>query len=277
MNCHYGGTDVDRIDFTPATLAFGHHPQGEQFIRSAHQSRACTLCHDPHKSVWQEDEGAVKHCGKDCHTRQKVNGFMGEILDCEDCHMPQGAHIWQITDEPISGLENSYVDEADGKTYLKVNEDGDAFLSLDVVCARCHENMTLEEFAAYAPRIHAPPPVDLTVNGSDDQLILSKADTVSADLTVDPEEEGAPADWYLTALTPWGWYHLDFVKGWVPGFKPSLTHYPVVTVRSPTSSHRPYNLLSSPLLPGMYVFVTAVFADDGSFVGVDYVPVFITP
>lgn len=168
-DCHYGGTDVDRIDFTPAGPddegfgEWGHHPQAEMFIRSPHQNGTCSSCHDPHKSTFFDDGGVAKHC-TDCHDEAEHTLPEGMAhLDCTDCHMAADhSHIFRITHDPIAAADNVHVDPSDGKTYWNV-EDGNAFLTLDLVCLECHSEageagpLTLAEAAEAANGIHVPP------------------------------------------------------------------------------------------------------------------------
>ncbi len=284
QRCHYAGADVDRIDFTPAGPdeegfgEFGHHPQAEQFMRSPHKNGSCTMCHDPHKSTFFPEEGGVeRHC-TDCHDEAEHQLPPGMAnLECEDCHMAADAsHIFRITTQPIAAADNVYVE--DDKTYWNVDTNGNAFLTLDLVCLECHKEggeafpLTLEEAAEEAAQIHVPAEltVDIKVNEEDDLLLATTADNISIDVSVQPgASDGVAADWWMVTNTVWGWYYWDpFTGNWFPGFYPSLVDFPVFEVND-------YNLYNSTLPAGYYTMWFAVFADDGAW-DVDVVPTYVS-
>ncbi|NOX56746.1 MAG: hypothetical protein GXP27_20350 [Planctomycetes bacterium] len=289
-NCHYAGTDVERIDFTPPEPdqegfgSFGHHPQAEQLLRSPHKNGDCSWCHDPHKSTFFPEEGGViKHC-TDCHDAKQhpLPPAMAHV-DCVECHMTEGGghrhiHLFQIMTQPIAAADNVYVDETDQKTYWNVDANGNAFLTLDLVCLTCHNGqeafaMTLEEAAAEAQGIHVPTvlTVDIKVNGQDDFLLVQQDQQVSVDASVAPgASQNVPATWWILASTNFGWFYWDPIfDGWLPGLYPSLVDFGVFEVQD-------YNLYNDTLPPGTYSFWLAVFANDGAM-DVDVVPVYVLP
>lgn len=268
--------------------------QGEALRHSPHKNLECAACHSPHKTVWFQGEhepGGIRFAEvfgkgdmcKQCHTNKRIRGAMGEEpfeLECVECHMPYvsvngggAAHLFRISTDPTLTKDNNTVVDTDGKLVWKGTEvpGADAVLTLDLVCARCHSNMTLDQMAAAARQIHrGPGMVDLTVNLADDLRIVSKNQEVSVDVSVEAgDKAGKPADWWIVANTSWGWYYWNPKLGWKPGLYPSLKRYPVTDVPS-------YNLLKGKLYPGWYSFWFGIFPDDKS-VHLDNVPLYVTP
>ncbi|MBL7041903.1 MAG: hypothetical protein ISR77_24940 [Pirellulaceae bacterium] len=173
VRCHYGGDDVENIDFNPATMHFGHHPQAEQWLASPHydmvtddgERHQCAVCHNQHRSTffndqYPEGEGGIKRQCVDCHQDKEgsITGGMAD-LECKDCHMAAGhTHIFRITHEPIAAADN-----LDENGFWNKDENGQSFLTLDLACLGCHSEegesfpLTLEEAAEDAHGIHAPP------------------------------------------------------------------------------------------------------------------------
>ena len=129
----------------------------------------------------------------------KMRGAHGEMgLRCMDCHMQEwsstdaaGAteahrhtHLWRINSTALPADANY---EKVGTTNYWKNSDGslgwspekgvaESFVTLDMVCSRCHQNRTVEQLSAGAKYIHRQPGlVDLTVNGGDSLQIVKKA------------------------------------------------------------------------------------------------------
>jgi hypothetical protein len=62
------------------------------------------------------------------------------------------------------------------------------------------------------------PEPDIKANGQDGPITITRADVLSITTTLDKGIcEGAQADWWLTANTPFGWYYYHLTKGWLPG------------------------------------------------------------
>lgn len=294
--CHYR----DELFRMPWKSGFmRHHQQAEDHFHSPHHEMACSSCHDPHKSVVYNLGGTTKHCS-DCHAGNASNGNylvegMGEI-DCIDCHMPNMAksaaavsefeadvrgHLFRIMTDPISAAENVTDLDGDGNLYWNQDGNGDAAITLDYACMGCHIAggaafaMTIAEAAAVAPTVHVPPvrpemAVDIKANNLDQMQIIGPADLLTLDCSVFPgASDGDPADWFIVASTPWGWYYWDPVFDWQPGFYPSLVDFAVFEVDS-------YNVYTGTLYPGYYTLWFGVFSDDGT-VALDSVSVYVFP
>jgi len=272
--CHTGGDATKRVQFNPLTGQFSaHHAQGDEFAKSPHKDRGCTLCHDPHKSVWHEDGGVLfsetlgeGHMCSQCHNK-RVFGVMGDIgLECVDCHMPlvsaagAGAtHLFRINPAALAAADNTY-STSDGKTWWNVDQNGDSFLTLDLACGTCHESMSVQEMARFAPTIHRPPGlVDLTVNGGDKVAVVKRTDVVSVDFSLyaDVKPKGMKADWWVMCQGPYGWSSWNGTK-WVAGKRAWLKNSPLVDV--PTK-----NVLKSKLsVLGNYTYWVCIYPTDGS-------------
>jgi len=63
----------------------------------------------------------------------------------------------------------------------------------------------------------APTP-DIEANGSDGPITIARSDILAITMQLDSGTlTGDEADWWLVALTPFGWYHYDKTLGWIPG------------------------------------------------------------
>jgi hypothetical protein len=267
--------------------------QAEAVRHSPHKNMDCFACHDPHKTVWfqgEHEDGGVRFASahgkgdmcKQCHSTKRVRGAMGEglfELECIDCHMPDvsvngsgAAHLFRISTDPTLTKANNTVVDTDGKVVWKGTEvaGGDAVLTLDLVCARCHSSMTMEQMATAAKAVHRQPGlVDITVNHRDDVQVTRQNEQLTVDVSVEAgARAGMPADWWICASTSWGWYTWT-PAGWKPGLFPSVKKYGVVDVPS-------YNVLTGKLYAGWYTFWFGIFPTDGS-AHLDSVPLYIVP
>jgi len=279
--CHTGGDAAMRVQFDPAKSVFsGHHAQGDEFSKSPHKDLNCALCHDPHRSVWHED-GGVKYAEDGvgmmctgCHLKRhpdlpnarkvRIRGAMGEIgLECVECHMPLASaggggatHLFRISTDPVSAADNTF--QADGKTWWKVDQNGESVLTLDLVCAGCHDNMTLEQMAKAANTIHRTTEMlDLTVNGIDTLQVVKDSDVVSVVFSVVAgEKEGMKADWWVISQGPRGWSSWDG-KRRRPGLRAWRKKVALVDVPE-------QHVLTSKLTAGHYTYWLCIYPTDGS-------------
>ncbi len=152
-DCHRRGR-VTRIDSNKGLIR--HHEQYEDLLASPHRNLKCSACHDPHRSVKYKDggfKGTKKTCLV-CHEKQVVKIHAKDKFECITCHMPRAAksavsvkqkfiggevpegdvraHIFRIKPHP---LWNMFSD--DGK-FVRINDDGHAFLSVEYACLACH-------------------------------------------------------------------------------------------------------------------------------------------
>jgi predicted CXXCH cytochrome family protein len=303
-DCHSSGDSKFRLAFAPDTTGTGgifegftgHHGEGDEYRRSPHKDQDCVLCHDPHKSVWGEDGGVLysevvgegKMCTQ-CHDK-RVRGSMGEEgmdLECTACHMPEksgagdrATHLFRINATALDAKDNVRTelnDSGAAKTYwgkMGLNGD-DGFLTLDMVCARCHDQKTmpLDKMAKTAKAVHRQPGlVDLTVNRSDSVQVVTKADIVSVDFSLLTDTQaGKKADWWVLCQTPKGWTSWDGKK-WKAGRSAWRKKVPLADVPA-------QNVLRSKLSPGFYTYWVQITPSDSSqkfTAAYDSVPVYVT-
>jgi hypothetical protein len=299
--CHTGddtlnGVLTRRMQFDKAGKLYGgnygwlsaNHSQADEFLHSPHKNLTCSLCHDPHKSVWHDDGGVrysevagVGHMCTHCHDKQ-VRGGMGDLgLECVDCHMPEASmkgsgasHLFRITTTNLAAKDNTHRDSDSGtKDWWNVDGNGDAFLTLDLVCTKCHNNMTLDQMAKFSKTIHREPNlIDLTVNGRDTLQTVKKTDVVSVDFSVDSSmvegSKGKAADWWVLRQTTKGWSYWNG-KAWKSGMRAWRKNVAIADVDK-------QNVFRSKLTPGQYTFWVEILPSDGSEEYADSVPVYVT-
>jgi predicted CXXCH cytochrome family protein len=273
-----------------------HHPEGDEYRRSPHKNQSCVICHDPHKSVWHNEGGVLTPAGVpqgnmciQCHT-ERLNGAMGTlwqkgIMQCVDCHMPnvsaggtRAAHLFRINPLPLAAAKNLVVQPSDSGSPTaywanldgSTSTDGDAALTLDMVCTQCH-SMSSATMSALAPTIHLNPTVlTLTANGSQPLVVAKTTQTVSVNFSLlAGTKKGTNANWWVSVSGPQGqlsWNGSKWVKGTVLWKKNS----PMVDVPS-------QNVLVSKLtLPGVYTYTVNIMPMDGSQPIAAHVQVYVT-
>ncbi len=98
---------------------------------------------------------------------------------------------------------------------------------------------------------------DLKANGSDGPIDLDAGDRLVVTLSTTPGGlHGAPADWWLSADAPFGWFCYRLAGFWTPGFKRTYAG-PLVPISSKTV------IDTNALPPGDYTIYFAVDALDG--------------
>jgi predicted secreted protein len=116
---------------------------------------------------------------------------------------------------------------------------------------------------------------DITANGSDGPVVITTADTLSLEIALDPGNySGYPADWWVLANSPFGWYYYHLSSGWLSGQD--------VTYQGPLSFLSDYEVCNMSLPEGFYRFY---FGIDGNMNGAidmgqmyyDSVEVTVTP
>jgi glucose/arabinose dehydrogenase len=127
--------------------------------------------------------------------------------------------------------------------------------------------------------ITSGPIPDIKANNSDGPLLIQQGDLLTITVSLDPMDyDGIPADWWVLAAAPFGWYYYDLIN-WKSGQS--------VTYQGGLSGLAPYEVLNTSGLPagglplGAYIFY---FGVDGNVNGVidnplyyDSVEVNITP
>ena len=121
----------------------------------------CTGCHNPHKSVVNDVEGALKPC-QECHAGQyvvdltKINHLAtkgtpldpntvgtGEAAPCIKCHMPDGMHMFRINADAnystfpasVFGLPGS---PANANSEPDPQISNAVWVDIDAACGQCH-------------------------------------------------------------------------------------------------------------------------------------------
>jgi hypothetical protein len=192
----------------------------------------------------------------------------GQIM-CGDCHMPEvsgagtrTAHLFRInpaalpasanvkTENNDSGKPTVYWKNVDGTT----DPNGDSFLTLDLVCTKCHKTSTLQAMSQAAPYVHRNfGMIDLTVNGNESLTTVKKAATVKVNLSVQPDAlTGMKATWAVMLQGPKGWYSYNGTQ-WVRGQSFWLKDVPLAAVPSQVVFN---DKLTT---PGLYTFWVGVY------------------
>lgn len=240
----------------------------------------------------------------------RIRGIMGEIgLTCTDCHMPSksegvaGAttggrftHLVRINPDVVHAMDNVVSELTTPWGTAKANYwkspdpnnpsnltalDGDSFLTPDLVCSACHDNMTPEQMAIFAKGIHREDKlVDLTINNGDGLQILSKKNgaagvAIGYSLKVaaldTPPTPGKPVtgNWFVLCQGPKGWTSWTG-KTWKSGISPWKKKAPLADVDVP-------KFLTAKLTPGTYTYWLGVESlSDGSEDSYDSVPVYVS-
>ena len=175
--CHHRETQPydGQPNVIPASGGFiKHHEQWNESQASPHKDKKCVDCHNPHKrgefSIWQDGDSdyyPAAQCGVNCHADKAESHQSHSMADygvqCKDCHMPYATksanqlgdfegdlqtHIWSINTDPDANMFTE-----DG-TYVALDDDGQAAVTLDFACQRCHATAKLDELSRHAMNFH---------------------------------------------------------------------------------------------------------------------------
>lgn len=188
--CHSGafGDTSGRIPARDGFVA-SQAQYAELLASGGHSTFACTICHDPHRSVAYDRGNAIRNdCGA-CHSLQNMAGHAGKVLrradytetvTCVSCHMPLATlsasaadpaivgpaarvadvrtHIFRINTNP---LDFSFFISSDGSE-VRRDPQGRAAVTVDYVCLRCHNGngafeLSVRSAADIAPNAHRLP------------------------------------------------------------------------------------------------------------------------
>jgi len=178
-NCHGPGDSMEAGDTDPAFCGecHNHGPtnvvaasagfiksegQYNEFLAGAHANGSCVQCHNPHQNA---EYGIVTEC-ETCHA-SKATAYKDTVMynagvECKDCHMPyatlsaqalgphQGdrrTHIFRINPDPTAPM---FV--PNGSSVVQVG--GEAAVTLDFVCQRCHGSSSKAALAPFAENFH---------------------------------------------------------------------------------------------------------------------------
>ena len=147
--------------------------QYEDLLASPHRNLGCLACHDPHKSTKYDRGGFLGQqvtCLK-CHESKDKQLLAakshGEFINChmpfagksavsieiayDGGVLPKGdirSHISRIN---IDAAWNMFTDD---EKFVRIDEFGRTYLSLDQACLGCHVSKNKAWAAAHAARIH---------------------------------------------------------------------------------------------------------------------------
>lgn len=159
--CHqHPGTDgIEAVDgFIRSEGQYNEHQAG------AHAELACVSCHNPHKPA----EFGIKNRCEDCHSSlaaEYATTFKGEAgIECEDCHMPYATLSAQPLG-PHQGDKRTHIFNIDTRNGVSMFTDdgsmvkltdGEAAVTLDFVCQRCHQGTPVSTLSNFAKGFHDP-------------------------------------------------------------------------------------------------------------------------
>ena len=156
---------------------------------------------------------------------------------------------------------------SDGTT----SPNGQTFLTLDLVCTRCHGTMmNIQQLSNAAKYIHqAPSMLTLTANGSTSLAIVKKGAPVTVQFSLKPgSKTGMNAAFWVMCQGPRGWTSFNGMK-WVPGQVPWFKSTPMVNLNNIVLQQGSLSVL------GEYTYWVAIYPADGTSV-VSTVPVMVT-
>lgn len=185
--CHSSGTG----EILAAGGYIAGNQQADELAASPHAGFTCTICHDPHASVFADRGTAIRNDCRSCHSTQNMalhagkvytQGDYTETLTCESCHMSYaGRYLQSAAPEHTAGLgrvgdtrthiffiSKEVVDytsmfTATGGAVVR-DAQGKAAVTADFVCLRCHHGqgnafaLSLRSAADATPAIHTTPP-----------------------------------------------------------------------------------------------------------------------
>ncbi len=157
----------DSVDAIAARDGFIESYQAVAELRASggHASFSCGVCHDPHASVRNDRDSAIRNACTACHVDANMALHTGKVfsrpadgyteaLTCESCHMPLAAslatafagvtagrtgdirtHIFRIATD---GEDFQSMFTPDGSQVAK-DQQGRAAVTVDFVCLRCHD------------------------------------------------------------------------------------------------------------------------------------------
>ena len=160
--CHqHPGTDgIEAVDgFIRSEGQYNEHLAG------AHAPLACVSCHNPHKDA----SIGIKNQCETCHSdlaAEYATTFKGEAgIQCEDCHMPYATLSAQPLG-PHRGDRRTHIFNIDVRngvsmftedgTMVNLDADGQAAVTLDFVCQRCHQGTPVNVLSQFAKGFHDP-------------------------------------------------------------------------------------------------------------------------
>jgi len=184
--CHARDIGIDAIEALAGFIA--PYQQSAELLAGPHAGLSCTVCHDPHISVVNDRQAALRNqcitCHPDANMAQHdgkifVQGDYVERMNCESCHMPFATRSTvSATDAVTGGLGGRIGDvrshvfsidvsprgfddllDTDG-TRINLDANGKTAVTLDFVCMRCHNGigrafeLTIDSASQVAQKMH---------------------------------------------------------------------------------------------------------------------------
>ena len=161
-SCHTRG---DSSAVIPASDGFIlNNGQYNELLAGPHDSVKCVTCHNPHK----KSEFSIKRECTACHSGRVEDSYTGHSMadygvECKDCHMPYAtlaaqaagpfegdrrSHIFYINSDPAASMFNEAGDA------VALDNEGNAAVTLEYACKRCHETADINELARHARNFH---------------------------------------------------------------------------------------------------------------------------
>jgi hypothetical protein len=168
-----------------------HYEQWPELQASGgHAAFACTVCHDPHRSVIYDRANAIRNECTVCHADATMAGHEGKVytrgdysetLSCASCHMPYAtrnatnASASVVGDSGRMGDTRTHIVRIDARnvdhntffnddgTAVRLDENGQAAVTVDFVCLRCHNDigsafeLSVERASDIAGNVHELP------------------------------------------------------------------------------------------------------------------------
>jgi hypothetical protein len=113
------------------------------------------------------------------------------------------------------------------------------------------ENKPAALYLIHWTQLPETPVPDIKANGSDGPLTISPGTNLTVEVALEPGRfVGLNVDWWVPALTPFGWYSYVYPIGWVPGIK--------LCAQGPLTDLAPFEVLDSSLFVGDYTIYFGV-------------------
>ncbi len=193
VGCHGGGLDESSHTIQARGGYIEHFEQADELAASGYHARfACGVCHDPHTSTVYDRASAIRNQCRACHTDVtdakhggkvyvRASDGYSEPVTCESCHMPYASlgggtaapsvvgetarvadvrtHIFRIN---VAPLDYTAFFSDDG-SQVRLDENGEAAVTVDFICLRCHNgnglfDLTLPRAAEIAEFMHQETP-----------------------------------------------------------------------------------------------------------------------
>ncbi len=168
-SCHARG-DPGQIDAKDGLIR--HHEQYEDLLASPHKTLACGTCHDPHKSTVYQAGGYLgdEQTCKGCHQNVEIKLAAKKDAGCQACHMPHAVKtavsktVSYVDGDVPKGDLRTHIHRistdldwkmfTDGGLFVRKDEEGKAYITLDYACLSCHVDKDRKWAQAYAEKVH---------------------------------------------------------------------------------------------------------------------------